>query len=103
PHNSLNPLTSNAPSVVMTNGDYPVIVPISRKKGVSITEFARAPEFCARYGTNLIRDLIPHELGGKVDLVFAAEGVCCRIEVPLEEGRPPVGAWKVSQAAAGWA
>jgi two-component sensor histidine kinase len=32
------------------------------------------------YGTDLIRDLIPHELGGKVDLVFAQEGVNCRIE-----------------------
>ena len=37
------------------------------------------------YGTNLIRELIPHELGGKVDLVFAAEGACCRIEIPLQE------------------
>ncbi|SDR64300.1 PAS domain S-box-containing protein [Rhizobiales bacterium GAS113] len=38
------------------------------------------------YGTNLIRDLIPHELGGKVGLVFASRGVCCRIEIPLERG-----------------
>jgi two-component sensor histidine kinase len=37
------------------------------------------------YGTSLILELIPHELGGKVDLVFAAEGACCRIEIPLEE------------------
>ena len=37
------------------------------------------------YGTSLILELIPHELGGKVDLVFAAEGVCCRIEIPLDE------------------
>src|SRR6185312_6893985 len=36
------------------------------------------------YGTNLIRNLIPHELGGSVDLVFAAEGVNCRIEIPLK-------------------
>ncbi len=36
------------------------------------------------YGTDLIRNLIPYELGGTVDLVFAAEGVNCRIEVPLE-------------------
>jgi two-component sensor histidine kinase len=35
------------------------------------------------YGTGLIRDLIPHELSGAVDLVFAKEGVCCRIEAPL--------------------
>jgi two-component sensor histidine kinase len=36
------------------------------------------------YGTHLIRDLIPHELGGAVDLVFAAEGVSCRIEIPVK-------------------
>jgi two-component sensor histidine kinase len=36
------------------------------------------------YGTRLIRNLIPHELGGTVDLVFALEGVRCDIEIPLE-------------------
>jgi PAS domain S-box-containing protein len=35
------------------------------------------------YGTNLIRDLIPHELGGTVDLAFGPDGVCCRIEIPF--------------------
>ena len=35
------------------------------------------------YGTSLIRDLIPHELGGKVELEFAPAGVTCRIEIPL--------------------
>jgi PAS domain S-box-containing protein len=35
------------------------------------------------YGTTLIRNLVPHELGGKVDLVLAAEGVSCKIEFPL--------------------
>jgi len=35
------------------------------------------------YGTDLIYNLIPHELGGAVDLVFAAEGVNCRIEIPV--------------------
>jgi len=34
------------------------------------------------YGTSLIRELIPHELGGTVDLVFAPEGVSCNIKVP---------------------
>ncbi len=37
------------------------------------------------YGTDLIRNLIPHELGGAVDLMFAAEGVNCQIEFPLEK------------------
>jgi len=35
------------------------------------------------YGTDLIRNLIPHELGGEVDLVFASEGVSCKIEIPI--------------------
>ncbi len=35
------------------------------------------------YGTSLIRDLIPHELGGKVELALAPAGVTCRIEIPL--------------------
>ncbi len=37
------------------------------------------------YGTDLIRNLIPHELGGTVDLTFVKEGVNCRIEFPLEQ------------------
>jgi PAS domain S-box-containing protein len=36
------------------------------------------------FGTNLIRDLIPHELSGTVDLMFGSDGICCRIEVPLD-------------------
>src|SRR5262245_8338633 len=42
------------------------------------------PEVQSSYGTSLIRSLIPHELGGKVDLVFAPEGVSCRIELPIK-------------------
>lgn len=38
------------------------------------------------YGTSLICDLIPHELGGTVDLAFPSEGVCCAIEIPLKTG-----------------
>ena len=36
------------------------------------------------YGTSIVKDLIPYELGGVVDLVFAAEGVRCRFEIPLK-------------------
>ena len=36
-----------------------------------------------RYGVGIIRDLIPHELDGSVDLVFEPGGVCCRIDIPL--------------------
>jgi PAS domain S-box-containing protein len=42
-------------------------------------------EVQSSYGTNLIRNLIPHELGGKIDLVFASEGVSCRIEIPTKQ------------------
>jgi PAS domain S-box-containing protein len=37
------------------------------------------------YGISLIRELIPHELGGMVDLTFASDGVCCKIDVPIEQ------------------
>jgi two-component sensor histidine kinase len=40
----------------------------------------------AGYGTNLIRNLIPHELGGTVELVFGPDGVNCDIEIPLANG-----------------
>ena len=35
------------------------------------------------YGSSIIRDLIPHELGGTVDLAYLSEGACCKIEIPL--------------------
>jgi two-component sensor histidine kinase len=41
------------------------------------------------YGTNLIRNLIPHELGGIVNLVFAPDGLHCDIEVPLKKAPQP--------------
>jgi PAS domain S-box-containing protein len=43
------------------------------------------PEAQSSYGTNLIRYLIPHELGGKVDLMFESSGVTCRIEIPIRQ------------------
>jgi PAS domain S-box-containing protein len=36
------------------------------------------------YGTSLIRDLIPHELGGAVDLEFPLGGVCCKLKILLQ-------------------
>jgi len=44
------------------------------------------------YGTSTIRNLIPYELGGRVDFVLAKEGVRCRLELPadwLENDRQP--------------
>jgi PAS domain S-box-containing protein len=35
------------------------------------------------YGLSLIRDLVPHELGGTVDLTFQPDGARCKIEIPL--------------------
>ena len=46
------------------------------------------PAVCAPsrsgYGTSIIRELIPFELGGAVELSFAAEGIKCRLEIPGE-------------------
>ncbi len=43
-----------------------------------------SPSLQSGYGTSLIRDLIPHELGGTVDLVMAPDGVHCTIVIPLD-------------------
>jgi PAS domain S-box-containing protein len=36
------------------------------------------------YGTSVIRELLPYELGGKVELRFAGDGVNCTLEIPAE-------------------
>ena len=36
------------------------------------------------YEASTIRDLIPYEFGGTVDLVFAPEGARCRVALPGE-------------------
>jgi PAS domain S-box-containing protein len=36
------------------------------------------------YGTSTIRELIPYEFGGTVDLVLAPDGVRCRLTLPTE-------------------
>ena len=36
------------------------------------------------FGTDAIRNVVPYELGGMVELSFAADGLRCRIELPSE-------------------
>jgi PAS domain S-box-containing protein len=36
------------------------------------------------YGTSIVRELIPFELGGTVDLDFAPDGLRCRLEIPAD-------------------
>src|SRR5262245_14067880 len=36
------------------------------------------------YGTRIIRELIPYELNGKAELVFAPTGIRCRLEIPAD-------------------
>lgn len=53
---------------------------------------AVAAPTAAGYGTTVIRDLIPYELGGNVDLVLASQGVRCRMEIPfawISDGERP--------------
>jgi len=38
------------------------------------------------YGSSLICNLIPHELGGIVEVIFPTDGVCCKIKIPLCAG-----------------
>ena len=54
------------------------------------------------YGIRAIQRLIPHELGGTVDLTFEASGLRCRIELPPEcilSDRQPTTSLKVFEAA----
>jgi two-component sensor histidine kinase len=57
----------------------------------------------ANYGSSVITDLVPYELRGTADLVFAAEGVRCRLSVPTEWVRTgrQAGVDRVERALAG--
>ena len=41
-----------------------------------------ATPIASGYGTSVIRDLIPYELGGAVHYVFASDGIRCTLEIP---------------------
>jgi len=41
-----------------------------------------APPSRSGYGMSIVREVIPFELGGSVDLEFTADGVRCRLEIP---------------------
>ena len=47
-----------------------------------IALFVTAAHADCKLDTSVIRDLIPFELGGTVDLVHAPQGVRCRLEIP---------------------
>jgi two-component sensor histidine kinase len=49
------------------------------------------------YGSGVIRNLIPYELGGTVDLTFPSDGAWCKIEIPLKR-RYVAGTWTLSPA-----
>src|SRR5262245_24402367 len=59
-----------------------------RSKGKLVLEWRETggPQIMAPnatgYGTSVIRDLIPYELGGAVDYQLAREGARCRLEIP---------------------
>ena len=40
------------------------------------------------YGTSIIRELIPYELGGTVDFALVRDGVRCRLDIPGESLAP---------------
>lgn len=43
-----------------------------------------APGVRMGYGTSVIRDLIPYELGGSADLRLASDGVHCQLKIPAK-------------------
>jgi PAS domain S-box-containing protein len=90
----LHELATNAAKygALSTNGAVSVTwqKPVADNGGTTLTvvwqEFDGPPVKAPRqsgFGTSLIRDLIPHELGGRVELMFESNGVICRIDIPL--------------------
>jgi hypothetical protein len=61
------------------NADAPVVIEWQESGGPTV----RSPD-TPGYGAEVIRDLIPYELGGTVDLAFASEGLQCKVEIPAE-------------------
>ena len=49
------------------------------------------------YGTSVIRDLIPYELGGAVNYELAREGARCTLEIPVKWLRHRTVSWALSQ------
>jgi two-component sensor histidine kinase len=49
------------------------------------------------YGTSVIRDLIPYELGGAVNYELAREGARCTLEIPAKWLSTQNGQWARSQ------
>jgi hypothetical protein len=49
-----------------------------------ISSLLSQASFALRNTSNIIRELIPQELGGSVELAFASRGICCKIQVPLD-------------------
>jgi two-component sensor histidine kinase len=43
---------------------------------------------CPGYGTSVIRNLIPYELGGTVDYDLAADGARCKLQIPAKWRMP---------------
>jgi two-component sensor histidine kinase len=44
----------------------------------------------AGYGISAIRNLVPYELDGTVELIFGTEGLRCRIELPSKCARSDI-------------
>jgi PAS domain S-box-containing protein len=42
------------------------------------------PSARSGFGTNVVRELVPYELGGTVDLMYLPEGVRCKLEIPAD-------------------
>jgi len=44
------------------------------------------------FGTSVVRELVPYELGGTVELAHLPKGVCCNLHIPVQWlGRQPRG------------
>ena len=61
------------------NGQDRLVIEWEESGGPSVAAPSRSG-----FGTSVIGDLIPYELGGRVDLAFARGGLKCRVEIPSD-------------------
>jgi two-component sensor histidine kinase len=63
----------------VADGPARLVLRWQERNGPSVTAPTRVG-----FGTRTIESAISHQLDGRVDLAFAADGVCCTIELPVD-------------------
>ena len=78
---------SRREGLVLVRWDWPLNGPGAEQLSIDWRETGGPPvdvRHKSSYGSSVITDLIPYELGGTADLLFAPGGLRCRLSIPAE-------------------